>query len=285
LQAVKTYRLIDASNEKTHFSISKMEALFQNRKGKIDSPHRHDFFTVILIEHAFGEHKIDFNCYPLTKNQVFFVAPGQVHQMIEKDEPKGYAITFSVEFLIENGIELSFIESLNLFHNYGQSPPLQPSEEKHTKLWQYCTEMLELFQGNEKLKSLAIGAYLKLFLIQCNSICSIHPNDLKYSENNTIKTFKHLVNQHYKNQHSTSYYAQEMSISPDHLNRVIKNAIGKTAKDYIQSRIITEAKRLLFFSGMSNKEIGYELGFSEPARFSSFFKKCTGTSPNQFKKN
>ncbi|MBL4708824.1 MAG: helix-turn-helix domain-containing protein, partial [Flavobacteriales bacterium] len=54
------------------------------------------------------------------------------------------------------------------------------------------------------------------------------------------------------------------------------------AKEYIQSRIITEAKRLLYFSKLSNKQIGYELGFGEPANFSAFFKKCTGFSPSNF---
>ncbi|MEN8958192.1 MAG: helix-turn-helix domain-containing protein [Flavobacteriales bacterium] len=60
--------------------------------------------------------------------------------------------------------------------------------------------------------------------------------------------------------------------------------MGKTAKDYIQARIITEAKRLLYFTNLSNKEIGYELGFNEPANFSAFFKKNTEVSPSKFKK-
>ena len=64
----------------------------------------------------------------------------------------------------------------------------------------------------------------------------------------------------------------------------MKSKIGKTAKDYIQARIITEAKRLLYFTGISNKEIGYELGFNEPANFSAFFKKNTQLLPSNFKK-
>ncbi len=62
-----------------------------------------------------------------------------------------------------------------------------------------------------------------------------------------------------------------------------RNSIGKTSKELIQSRISIEAKRMLYFSDLSIKEIGYELGFSEPANFSAFFKNCTGMSPSTFR--
>ena len=105
------------------------------------------------------------------------------------------------------------------------------------------------------------------------------------SENRILRAFKNRVNTDYKTEHSTSYYAEKLNITPDHLNRTIKSTIGKTAKEYIQSRIITEAKRLLYFSELSTKEIGFELGFNEPANFSAFFKKATSFSPSTFQKN
>ena len=109
--------------------------------------------------------------------------------------------------------------------------------------------------------------------------------DTEQTTNHTIRIFKELVNTHYKTEHPASFYAGELNLSPDHLNRIIKTAIGKTVKDYIQSRIITEAKRLIYFSDLSQKEIGFELGFDEPANFSAFFKKCTGLSPSAFKQS
>lgn len=136
------------------------------------------------------------------------------------------------------------------------------------------------------MKSLSIGSYLKLLLIECNNICSINPieSDVDTSGDNLIRSFKKAVNKDYKREHSTTYYANELHISSDHLNRTVKARIGKTAKDYIQTRIITEAKRLLFFTTLTNKEIAYELGFNEPANFSAFFKKHTDLSPSHFKK-
>lgn len=287
MKTVKTYRKINATDEKASFAISRMEDIYEKRGGATDPPHRHDYYTVLVVQEANGIHKIDFNAYELGANQLYFVSPGQVHQVIEKQASIGLAMTFSTQFLVENAIHLSFIESLNLFQDYGQSPPLTPDKNQFDKIIHYTSEILQLFNSDANMKSLSIGAYLKLFLIECNNICCIHPEEAytSTSENSTIREFKNLVNRHYQDQHSTSYYAAELSITPDHLNRVIKNAIGKTAKEYIQSRITIAAKRLLYFSELSNKEIGYELGFGEPANFSAFFKKCTGHSPSNFRNN
>ena len=282
---VKAYHNVNAKNEQVSFAVSKMEDVYRLRNGLADEPHRHDFFTVLIIESAKGVHKIDFNSYELDHHQIYFVSPGQVHQVIEEEPSKGYAITFSEQFLIENSIHLSFIEGLNLFHDYGQSPPLIPNESQYKKLAFYAKEVFKLFKGTSNMKELSIGAFLKLFLIECNNVCEMTPVDLNLdiSENRIISEFKKEVNIAYLTEHSTSYYANRLYITPDHLNRVVKSAIGKTAKEYIQSRLITEAKRLLYFSGLSTKEIAFQLGFHEPANFSTFFKKHTKVSPSNFK--
>ncbi len=284
MPTVKTYHSINANQNNAQFAITAMADIYQQRNGKQDEPHRHDYFTVLVIRTASGTHKIDFNSYPLGIHQVFFVSPGQVHQIIENKESDGFVMTFSTEFLIRNGIHLSFIESLNLFQVYGQSPPLQPEPQAFEKIERYTLEIYELFRSEVKMKELSIGAFLKLILIECNNICTLNQKntEVELSDNKIIREFKQLVDQEFRKEHSTSYYAGLLNITPDHLNRLIKNSIGKSAKEYIQSRITTEAKRLLYFSDLSAKEIGYELGFSEPANFSAFFKKCTGYSPSNF---
>jgi AraC-like DNA-binding protein len=264
-----------------------MEDIYTKRQGKVDEPHRHDYYTVIIVKEAEGIHKIDFNSYPLAKHQVFFVAPGQVHQVIEKQMSKGFAMTFSNQFLIQNSIPLSFIASLNLFQNYGQSPPLKPGLNQFNQIVEFANQVFNISNSEAKMKDLSIGAFLKLLLIECNNICAINPieSDIDTTGDNLIRAFKNDVDKHYKKEHSTSFYAQNLHITPDHLNRTFKAKIGKTAKEYIQARIVTEAKRLLYFSDFSNKEIAYDLGFNEPANFSAFFKKNTLISPSKFRKN
>lgn len=286
MNTVKTYQKVNSEIDSVSFGISKMEDIYTKRNGKIDEPHRHNYYTVLIINKAKGQHKIDFNSYKLSNKQIYFVAPEQVHQVIEKEKSFGFAMTFSNQFLIENSIRLSFIESLNLFQNYGQNPPLIPTDKQFTIIEQFSNHIYNLFNSEANMKFLSIGAFLKLLLIECNNICAINPieSDIDSSGDNLIRTFKKEVENNYKKEHSTTFYANQLHITPDHLNRTVKSKIGKTAKDYIQARIITEAKRLLYFTDLSNKEIGYELGFNEPANFSAFFKKNTQLSPSNFKK-
>jgi len=286
MNKVKTYSKVNSQKDAVSFRISKMEDIYIKQNGQVDEPHRHNYYTVLIIRKANGLHKIDFNAYSLASQQIFFVAPGQVHQVIETEIPEGFAMTFSNQFLIENSIPLTFISSLNLFQNYGQTPPLLPNNKQFELIAHFAHTIFDLNKSDIQMKNLSIGAYVKLLLIECNNICLINPieTDIDTSVENLLRYFKELVDSKFRTQHSTSYYANELNISADHLNRTIKSKIGKTAKEYIQSRIITEAKRLLYFTDLNNKEIGYELGFNEPANFSAFFKKNTQLSPSIFKK-
>ena len=263
-----------------------MEDIYEKRKGEVDVPHRHNYYTVLIIKKAKGLHKIDFHNYELSEKQIYFVSPGQVHQVVEDEKSIGYVMTFSTDFLIQNSIPLSFISDLNLFQDYGQTPPLLAEDPVFQKIYDYSSEVYKLFKSNENNKLLSIGSFVKLILIQCSNICTIQNDStpLDSTKGNLIRNFKIAVDEQYRKEHSTSYYAQFLNITPDHLNRSVKEKLGKTAKEYIQSRIITEAKRLLFFTDMTNKEIGYKLGFNEPSNFSAFFKKCTQLSPSKFKK-
>lgn len=284
MEEVKNYKKVNSKAENLQFAISRMQDIYTERKGAVDEPHRHDYFTILIVEKAKGIHKIDFNTYELGDRQVFFVAPGQVHQVIESEKSFGYAMTFSNQFLLENSIPLTFIESLNLFQNYGQSPPLLPLEEQFNTIKYFAEKILDLMSKDLQMKNLTIGSYLKLLLIECNNICSINPIlEQDFTGTNIVRNFRNNVNDNFNKEHSASFYAELQFITPDHLNRIVKAKIGKTAKEYIQARIITEAKRLLYFTDLNTKEIGYQLGFSVPANFSAFFKKNTGISPSKFK--
>jgi len=282
MDQVKTYAKVNRNNPSLTFGISRIESIFEQRNGEPDLPHRHDYYTVILTRKANGKHFVDFQEYDFLGNQLYFIAPGQVHQIIENEQSFGYVIVFSVDFLVENNIPIDFIENLRLFNIFEKNPPLHLNEQELSSLDRYFEEIFQMFHHTEmEYKDEAIGALLKLVLISCNNTCSL-PKREKNDKNSILSNFKVLINQFFKKWHTTTEYANELSISSDHLNRIVKAQTGKTAKEHIQSRIIVEAKRLLYFTDMSTKEIGFELGFSEPANFSSFFKSHVGLSPSKF---
>ena len=246
----------------------------------------HDYYTILLVRKAKGQHRIDFQEYPLEDQTVFFISPGQVHQVVEEAPSEGFIILFSRQFLAENNIRECFLEDINLFKDYGQSPPLQPDESTFKRLFFLATEMEGLLKTEPAFLYEAIGANLKLFLITAHNACDLLQDtntQIVEAGMSILRSFKTSVEQHFAREHQVNFYAALLAVTPDHLNKTVKSLIGKTAKEYIQSRITTEAKRLLMHSSLSAKEVAYHLGFQDPAHFSRFFKNCTGVSVRSFK--
>jgi AraC-like DNA-binding protein len=150
----------------------------------------------------------------------------------------------------------------------------------------FADGMLEAFDSNTEMRIESIGSYLKLFLIECNGHCSLDygSNTQNIEVKRTIvQQFKRIVENHFREWHQVKNYAENLNVTPSYLNDVIKLAIGISAKDFIQNRLILEAKRMSVFTDKSIKEIGFELGFEDPSHFSKFFKTCTGKSFMEFK--
>ena len=78
-------------------------------------------------------------------------------------------------------------------------------------------------------------------------------------------------------------FAEHLSIHVNHLNRAIKETTGKTTTEHIAGRLAAEAMALLKHTDWNISEIGYSLGFGEPAHFNNFFKKHTSVSPSAFR--
>lgn len=287
MEKIKTYQKVVPSNEAIPFEIKRIESIYEKSKGQPDEPHRHDYYIVLIVQKAKGKHIIDFNEFELKGNQIYFVYPGQVHQMLEEEKSYGYAITFSEQFLMHNYIQASFVNNLYLFQENGFSPPLNVDDEVLEQASFFAEQMLVRKNDEGKLQYQALGAWLKLLLILAQESCDLFPNN--HTQNIQagkilLKDFKELLDQNYSKWNKVADYSAALNITSDYLNSSVKNLTGKNVKVHIQNRILLAAKRMLLFSALTNKEIAYELGFSEPANFSQFFKKCTGTSPSAFKK-
>ncbi|SDG89227.1 AraC-type DNA-binding protein [Dyadobacter soli] len=99
-----------------------------------------------------------------------------------------------------------------------------------------------------------------------------------------LNRYLQLVNNHYIDKRTVKEYADLLSVTANHLSQSIKEVSGKNALSYIADRLLTEAKSLLLYTHVDIAEIAFQLGFSDPANFGSFFKKHVGMSPLAFRK-
>lgn len=286
MQEIPTQELTHR-NEKVFFAFRTMEENHERTGGKPDVPHRHDFYTIILVKNATGKHFVDYVEYQIKPNIIFFVNPEQVHQVVvEGDIPSGDIIMFNADFLMRYSIDEDFIFNLGLFSCGTGTPPLLIPDGGMNKLIALSNEISDAFTNDEPYKFEVIAAFVKLFLIECNKYAvpsqNLNPQNLQ-SGRPLIKNFRELLDNHYSDWHKVSDYANALNITSDYLNNVLKSNLGKTAKEMIFQRIILEAKRLGLHTELTSKEIAYRLGFDDPSHFSKFFKNETGESFSEFK--
>jgi len=275
------------NGEEVSFAIRSVEEVIEMYGNQVDHPHSHNFYTVLWSQNYSGKHVIDYKEYEMRPNDIFFVTPGQVHQVDHSEDPKGMVILFSCDFLDRYYVSQSFISNLNLFSEIGNTPPIQISNDAAFQLRELVYKMRTVLSNNEPLKFEKIGAYLKLFLIECMPFSHpplIEKNDqFMQAGGQLIQSFKFLLDKHFKEWHKVNDYAKALNISSDYLNNVVKASMGSTAKETIQKRLVLEAKRLGLHTNMSTKEVAYLIGFHEPSHFSRFFKKVEGDSFTSFR--
>lgn len=283
---IKTYLFTENAQSFSGFALKQMEDVYRNAQGAPDSPHRHDYYTIIFIERGEGFHYVDFTEYNIEDLTIYFIQPGQMHQLVMSSEPVGWVMTFTEEFLVVNSISEKLINDIYLFNDYGQSPPLKVNEKDLPVFKSLIDQINQFTESMESYTLEAIGSLLKIFLIQSNNRCNLRKSNnpqLIETGNRILSTFKQLLNKSFATAHMVSDYANQMAVTADYLNKTVRNLTGKSAKDHIQSKLITEAKRALLFSNISNKELAYELGFEESSHFNNFFKKMTGQTPSGFR--
>jgi AraC family transcriptional regulator, transcriptional activator of pobA len=275
------------NDQKVFFAFRTMEENHLRTGGKPDVPHRHEFYTILLIKDAKGKHVVDYVEFEMKPNMVFLLSPGQVHQVISDPNPSGDIIMFNDEFLERNYISRSFITNLGLFSCQTTTPPLRIPDEYIAKLSYLSDEIRDAFAGDQPFMFDIIASHLKLFLIECNRFAPpSRTSNLQTIDSGStlLRSFRDLLETRFQQWRKVSDYASQLNISPDYLNEVVKSNIGKTAKELIMERVILEAKRLGLHTHLSTKEISYQLGFEDPSHFSKLFKNETSELFSEFRK-
>lgn len=285
---VRTYTFAESSINQGGFALKSLEDVYTEEFRESESPHRHEYYAIIFIEEGTGIHYVDFNEYKVEDKSIFFILPGQMHQLLFFSPPKGRIVLFTDDFLMANAIPEKMINDIYLFNEYGISPPLTVADTQMPVYKNILTQMEYFTQSLESYTTEAFGSLVRLFLIQSNNQCSLMKSDntqLAEGGNHLIRPFKQLLEKRFAANHMVADYASELAVTADYLNKTLKSLTGVSAKDHIQNKLIIEAKRSLIFSEISNKELAFYLGFEESAHFNNFFKKMTGLTPSEFRKS
>jgi AraC family transcriptional activator of pobA len=98
-----------------------------------------------------------------------------------------------------------------------------------------------------------------------------------------LRRFIEVVERRFAEQPSVAKIAKELGVSAPHLTRACRELLGRPAHNLVHDRIILEAKRCLRFTSMPVSQIGYSLGFTDPAYFSRFFRDRVGVHPSAYR--
>jgi AraC-like DNA-binding protein len=99
-----------------------------------------------------------------------------------------------------------------------------------------------------------------------------------------VQKYSNLLYRHVEEKHRISFYANQLGITPNHLNKSVKTVLGKTAGRLLNERRLMEAKSKLKYTNLSISEIAMLLGFEDQSYFSRFFKRETNKTPLDFRK-
>ncbi len=269
------------------FAYRSMQEIEEKRSQTPDLPHRHDYFMVMLVEAAEGVHQIDFVDYELRANTVYFVAPEQIHHVtLAQSKPEGHVILFRPDFLQQYSISPAQLYDMELFFNCDEARPLELSAVAFASLIPYVRGIVAEYTSDKPQKWDAVGAWLKLLLLECKRFKILQNVTYKTWDKRQaeiVKQFKNDVEHFFQKLHKVNEYADRQNLTSNHLNEVIKTETGTSAKDFIQNRLLLEAKRLARYSNLSVKEIAYQLGYEDVAHFSKFFKKNVGVAFTEFR--
>lgn len=249
----------------------RVEKLEKRLKPKVPFPHRHDFYHFVFLEAGSGWHEIDFKTYKAKRNQLYFVKPGEVHSWELSRSAKGFVLEFTRDSLVQKSL-LGELENVPALIDGKIAQALKPF---FVLMWEEASARRAHFR-------LGLDGLLLAFLVRLmqNRKTSKGKSSLPV----LVSQFHHLVDQHFKKEHSVEFYAQNLGLSSKALTTKISKALGKSAGAVVQERCLAEAKRLLAYGELSIAEIGYRIGYEDPNYFARLFRQKTGHSPGEFRK-
>lgn len=273
--------------EKTHlpFEIYKLEDGAGSSHFMNSVPHQHNSFELVWILEGHGKCFADNEQYDVGPGQVYYLSPGQLHQFNPGRNMRGYVIRFSPEFLLMQNDNAALIFHPGSFPQLTATTVIHLKKEMQTEMEDLVQRMLKEFDNFFLLRAEILRGLLNIFMIYLTR--QYHPAAVppaRLGNRNLVRRFFSIVEKKYMIYKLVADYADELAVTPNHLNEMVKKVSGFPASHHIRQRVVLEAKRQATYSGASMKEIAYSLGFDDIAHFSKFFKNFSGRSFTDYKK-
>lgn len=247
----------------------------------VRAPRRDTRYVLILLEKGSLHMQVDTQEHTCEAGDVLLVIPGQVHHITVQDQPRGWVVFFDPSLM--PAVLYTDMHDFYAMHN-----ALQDAEGQLKPL---LGSLLDAFSARREAHANSHAEVL-YHLLQA-ILYSVHllaGQAARSGKTNgtgkppLVHSFSTLLHQSFRTWKHTSEYAAVLNVSPGHLNDVVKRATGHPVSYHIQQVVVTEAKRLLFHTGMSVKEISHKLGYEDDNYFSRLFKKIAGQSPLHFRR-
>ncbi|MBV8216511.1 MAG: helix-turn-helix domain-containing protein [Verrucomicrobia bacterium] len=266
----------------TSIFVGTFEESVQQRPNRL-MIHRHDYFELFLLEGK-GEHFNDFQVYIIEKPSIVCVSPGQVHFWKDKQSLRGPMICFTQEFVEKYASNDYSLLQHRFWFPAGNSPVIEVSKDQVRETGLLIEEVQREFNRPAEGSDRIVRLLLQLILLKMNRFYpSENRSQSSRREAQLVRDF--LVNlQLNVRESSVSSHAAMLGVSPETLSETVKKETGKTPGTMIRERILLEAKRLLLHTSLSVAEIGYDLRFKDPSYFNRFFRRSTGDTPVEFRK-
>jgi AraC family transcriptional activator of pobA len=248
--------------------------------------HRHrNLFQILVIAQGGGEMSFEAATLKFEAPCAILVPATVAHgYRFRPDITEGFVLSFTEEEAHSLGPHSD--DALNRLRGLAVEPVVDLGSVELVRVGALCASLQEeSFLARDGYK-LAMRSYLVLVAIEIARLAASRARTgamTLTAGDPTVEALRRVVEENFRKQRLLSFYAEKLAMTPDRLNDHVKRATGVTAGHLIRQRVLTEAKRQLVFTAQPIHEIAYDLAFSDPSHFARFFRKQTGSTPQDFR--
>lgn len=245
------------------------------------APQRPQFHVLGVVDRGVGHHTVDCERHPLGPGSVLWLRPGQVHQFDGVEKVQGTLVLFQPDFLAPGTLAQAAAEDTfgpTLWRQPAASRPLAALALEHL-----CREYAEGESDPFPTRIELLRQLLGTLVLRLLSGVAPPPDAGGAADDDTFHRFRQAVERDFMRHRHVARYARELGYAPRTLSRATLAEAGVGAKEFIDQRVVLEAKRLLVHGDLPAARCASELGFDDAANFAKFFQRHTGHTPGAFR--